>query len=277
MIREIIKNVVIGLVMLYYKLMQYEKKYLTKPRVQFIYFHHVFPNEIPYLETFLKYILKYHTFISYSEAVQKIIDNEVDKPYVCLSSDDGFKNNLNAVKTFHKHNIKCCFFINPDSIGLTNPIKIRDYCNNKLMFPSNEFMNWKDIEFLISKGHEIGNHTISHINVGKTKYVDLKLNLKKSFSVIKKKYAELKHFAYPFGKLNDFNSEAFNLVFDLGHFSCASATRGCHMVDKKLEYNKLLIKRDLVIFNKNLNHIKYFLIKNSKNCRVNTKYFKDLP
>ena len=183
---------------------------------------------------------------------------------------------LNAVKIFERYNVKCCFFINPDSIGLTKPEDIKDYCNNKLLFPSNEFMNWNDLKFLISMGHEIGNHTISHINVGKTKYNSLKSNLKKSYSAIKNKYNCLKHFAYPFGKLTDFNLKAFNLVFELGHFSCASATRGCHMVDRKSKYKKLLIKRDLVIFNKNLNNIKYFLIRNSKNCKVNIEYYKDL-
>ena len=29
-------------------------------------------------------------------------------------------------------------------------------------------MDWNDIEYLIENGHEIGSHTIGHINIAKT-------------------------------------------------------------------------------------------------------------
>ena len=42
------------------------------PRVQFVYFHHVFEDEEENLRQFLKYYSQHYTFISYSDGVSRV-------------------------------------------------------------------------------------------------------------------------------------------------------------------------------------------------------------
>lgn len=238
--------------------------YFQKPRVQFLYIHHVFDDELENFEKLLKELFIHHTFISYSQAVEKILTNNVDKPYISISSDDGFKNNIKAAAILDKYNIKACFFINPDSIDLRNPDKVADFCKTRLNFPPTEFMNWDDVSLLLKNGHEIGSHTMGHINVAESSKSNVEENLQESFEIITSKCGKVDHFAYPYGRYFHFNSESLDLVFKTGYKSCASAERGCHISNHIIKAKDLFIRRDHVVCDWNLNHIMYFLLMNSK-------------
>ena len=80
---------------------------LNKPRVQFLYIHHVFKDEEQKLDALLKRLSQNHTFISYSDAVQKVLEGKIDKPYISISSDDGFKNNINVNITIGSDIARC--------------------------------------------------------------------------------------------------------------------------------------------------------------------------
>jgi hypothetical protein len=69
---------------------------LLQPRIQFLYLHHVFVDEKENLIRLIELLQSTHTFISYSEAVEKILNGTIDKSYIVFSLDDGLKNNLNA-------------------------------------------------------------------------------------------------------------------------------------------------------------------------------------
>ena len=68
-----------------------ETEYLKKPRIQFLYIHHVFKDELKNFDILLKSLSAHHEFISYSEGVDKLLKGEIDKPYIIISSDDGLK------------------------------------------------------------------------------------------------------------------------------------------------------------------------------------------
>lgn len=246
-------------------------KVFEKPRVQFLYIHHVFDDEIHNFDKLLNELSLHHTFISYSEAVQKILTGKIDKPYISISSDDGFKNNLRASKVLEKYNVKGCFFINPDTIGMKDYSKIKTFCKEQLNFPPIEFMDWNDIHELLSKGHEVGSHTIGHVNVAATNLKEVEDNLYRSYEIITKKCGSVEHFAFPYGRFFDFNKSAYELVFQAGYKSCASAERGCHISSKtRLKPQELFIRRDHVICDWNINHIKYFIFNNSINSSIQT-------
>ena len=67
---------------------------LNKPRIQFIYLHHIFKDEEAKLEVLIERLKINHSFLSYSEAVDKVMKREIDKPYIVISSDDGFQNSF---------------------------------------------------------------------------------------------------------------------------------------------------------------------------------------
>ena len=271
--RGILRDSVLDILSLKTKLPNAEN-FFEKSRIQFLYIHHVFDDEIENFDKLLNFLSKHYSYISYSKAVNKILSGNIDKPYICISSDDGFKNNLNAVKIMKKYGVKGCFFVNPDTIGLKDLSKIKSFCNNKLSCPPMEFMDWDDLEYLIKCGHEIGSHTMNHIKINETNINIVEDNINESYQILNKQFGEVLHFAYPYGRHFHFNKQAFDLVFKAGFISCASAERGCHVSDKKkLSNNQLLIRRDNLVCNWSINHILYFILNNSKNSSHQTNLY----
>lgn len=260
-VRDVIKNIFLKIALKLYIITDV-KNILLRPRIQFIYIHHVFDDEVLNFEKLILKLMKTYTFITHSNAISRIENNLIDKPYISISSDDGFKNNLNAAKILDKYNIKCCFFVNPDSIGLKDLSEIENYCKNKLNMPPVEFLDWEDILYLKKNGHEIGSHSIGHLNFTKMNELDINNNLIDSKNIIESKCNKINHFAYPYGRLIDFNKISYDAVFKSGYLSCSSAIRGCHFPSKN-KIDKLLIKRDIVIMDNNFSNIFYFLYKNA--------------
>jgi len=251
-------------------------KYLNKPRVQFLYIHHAFKDEEEKLDLLLGKLKQNHTFISYSEAVERVLKSNIDKPYITLSSDDGFKNNLNILKILNKHGAKACFFINPSIVGESDFEKIKNYCKTRLHFPPIEFLTWEDVEKIQSAGHEIGSHTMSHINISAATTEQMTEEISKSYEVIKNHCGQVSHFAYPYGAFSNFTLSAKKIVFETGYLSCTSAVRGCHIEQgTTLENDKLCIRRDHIILDWNINHIMHFLIHNSRKASVVNNFFPE--
>lgn len=250
------------------------KAILEKPRIQFLYIHHIFKDEEHKLDLLLKKLSVNHTFISYGDAINKIVENKIDKPYICISSDDGFKNNIAAAKILNEYNAKACFFINPGIVGNDSFLEIEKYCKAKLNFPPVEFMSWKDVEQLQQWGHEIGSHTMNHINVANTAKEIFVDDCTNSFEILNKMCGEAKHFAFPYGRFFHFNEGSREIVFNAGFISCASAERGCHINDVRvLKNEEVCILRDHVILDWNMNHIIYFLLNNSKKASFSNNLF----
>lgn len=250
------------------------KKELKKPRVQFLYIHHVFKDEEKKLELLLNILSENHTFISYSDAVEKILNSEIDKPYIAISSDDGFKNNIKAAEILNKYNAKACFFITPSIVSENNYERIKKYCSERLNFPPVEFLSWKEIEQLQNMGHEIGSHTIGHIDIGKTPAESIKADIEKSYEILKINCGEAKHFAFPYGRFAHFNETGRKIVFETGFISCASAERGCHINhNRRLSRDELCILRDHVILDWGVNHILYFIINSARKTTINNNLF----
>ena len=237
---------------------------LKKNRIQFIYVHHIFKDEEQKFRELIEFLLKYHSFISYSEAIKKILNNNIDKPYICFSSDDGFKNNLAGAKILEEYGIKACFFICPGIIGDNNYDHIKNFSKKYLELPPVEFLNWKDIDRLLASGHEIGSHTMTHRDLTSVSYNNLCDEIQLSYKIIKEHCGTIQHFAYPYGRYFHINETVRELIFDTGYQSCTSAERGCHVQQLNAsEKEKLLIRRDHILLTWNLSHIKYFLRRNS--------------
>lgn len=244
-------------------------KWLSKPRIQFLYIHHIFEDEEVLLHSLLQSLSKHHTFISYSEAVSRILSGDIDKPYISLSSDDGFKNNLNGAKIMNEYGAKCCFFINPGIIEEKNYEKIKHFCQERIHFPPVEYLTWKEVEDLQKMGHEIGSHTMNHINIAATDLALVKADLQETFEILKHRCGDVAHFAYPYGRYFHFNQAAFDAVFEAGYTSCACAERGCHIASSEpIDAPKLFLRRDHLILHRDLSFLPYFMVQNSKNASI---------
>jgi len=247
----------------------------SRNRVQFLYLHHIFNDEVASLRILLNELSKDHTFISYGTAVSKILSGNIDKPYIAISFDDGFKNNLHSLNEFYNYGISACYFICPSIVGETNPEKIRQFTSQRLNFPPIEFMDWDDIALLQSKGHEIGGHTMSHVNLGGSSIAILEDEIAGCFDEISKRCGSSDHFAYPYGRSNDFTGQARKIVFSTGFTDCASAIRGCHIVqdNHRIKNEELMIRRDHILLSWPIKHILYFIARNAQKSSIANNYF----
>lgn len=248
---------------------------LSKPRVQFLYIHHVFKDEEIGLDRLLKKLSVNHKFLSYSDSVNKILEGKIDMPYICISSDDGFENNIRAAEILNEYSAKACFFINPSIVENKSFDEIEKYCRNRLNFPPVKFMRWNDIERIQKMGHEIGSHTMAHINVANTEKARFMEDCNRTFEILQERCGEAKHFAFPYGRFFHFSEMGRDVVFNAGFSSCATAERGCHINHDRILLNQeLYIRRDHVILDWSLDHIFHFLASNSKKATISNNLFR---
>ena len=247
---------------------------LRRNRIQFLYIHHVFKDEEERLDALLNRLSKDHYFISYSESVEKILRREIDKPYICISSDDGFKHNIRAAEILSWYGAKACFFINPSVIGEARFDRVSTFCWKKLHFPPVEFLTWNDVEKLIEMGHEVGSHTMEHMDLGEASVEAIQADMQSCHAILMSRCGMAKHFAFPYGRFGNFSDAARNAVFNAGFTSCATAERGCHINHNvEISRNELCILRDHVILNWDINHILYFISSNARRASVDSNYF----
>ena len=254
-----------------------EKQFMDKPRIQFLYLHHVFKDEEKQLAQLLKRLSRHFEFISYSDAVDKVLAGAIDRPYISFSSDDGLKNNLRAAEILNEYNAKACFFVNPALIGETDYEKIKTHCLNVLDFPVTEFLNWNDVTALLNGGHEIGGHTMKHINIAKATSAEIAADAKETLAVLNNHCGAIKHFAFPYGRFFHFSEAGRKAVFEAGYTSCASAERGCHInPGAPLTSEELCIRRDHIVLNWGVDQIFYFIINNAKKATPQNNLFPAL-
>lgn len=235
---------------------------LNTNRVQFIHMHFVFHDQIPDFRGMLALLSRHHQFIGYSEAVRRILNDEVDAPYVAVSFDDGIKNCLEIVPLLKEYGIHACFFICPSLVGETNVERVLRFCA-EIQSPAVELMSWRDVNGLLDQGHEIGSHTLSHVNLAKVSDTQAQDEICGSFDYLVKKIGGTNHFAWPFGRFGHFTRSSAKFVFDAGFQSCASAERGCH-VGSGLSNAELCIRRDHLVASWPHSHLAYFLAKNAR-------------
>ncbi len=254
-----------------------EKEYLARPRVQFLYLHHLFEDEEKQLDTLLRRLAEKHVFISYTEAVNKILTGSIDKPYISFSSDDGLKNNLAVAEILNRYNAKACFFINPPLIGEKDYNKLKEHCNGILDFPVAEFLTWDEVYQLQKWGHEIGGHTMHHMNIAQTPADAILKDMYETRAALNEQCGESAHFAFPYGRFFHFSETGRKAVFEAGYQTCASAERGCHINPAKpVTAAELCIRRDHIVLGWDMSHIMYFIIKSAQQATAANNYYPSL-
>ncbi|MCW5765764.1 MAG: polysaccharide deacetylase family protein [Phycisphaeraceae bacterium] len=200
------------------------------PRVQFIYSHHLFEDEVPGFERLIRSLRREYEFVSHSRAVELLRSGMVDRPYAALSFDDGLANMAVAGDILHKMGIPACFFVCPGMVGQTDRATVARWCRSNLNKPPAPLLNWTQIQRLLDQGHEIGSHTHTHVNLGRVSATEAEHELGASREELLRRLgpASARHFAWPFGWFHHMTSAAAAFAYRVGYESCAAAMRGAH-------------------------------------------------
>jgi peptidoglycan/xylan/chitin deacetylase (PgdA/CDA1 family) len=262
--RDLVRHGALSILATFYKATGLMSSGLAKNRIQFLYLHYLFEDEKNSFRKLLTRLSIDHSFISYSEAVDRILQGRIDRPYITISFDDGLKDSLAAAELMNEFGISACFFTCSSMVGETDSQRVREFCAQNLYMPPTEFLSWDDLGTLLKAGHEIGSHSMTHPNLAKLSGQELQAEIAGSFEVLTRELGQVKHFAWPYGHFSDFNASAAKVVFESGFKSCASAERGCHVVQANNGEASLCIRRDNTVAKWPIDHLLYLMARNSQ-------------
>ncbi len=242
-------------------LIQANSAKIKQKRVVFTCFHNFFEDTEANLRKQLEFLAEHFSFISYTEGAKRVLTGDINDNYICFSADDGYKDFMAISKVFDDFGIKGLVFANPKVIAETNYETLKAYNKERLSHGPMAFIDWQDVDDLLARGHEVGNHTFNHRNVGACSTEELQEQVVQAYDILKAHVGPDIHFAWPYGSGSDINQEALNLIYDCGHVSASAVDRYSHYT--KLDFQKersYLIREQIEPFYP-LSHVKYFLSK----------------
>jgi peptidoglycan/xylan/chitin deacetylase (PgdA/CDA1 family) len=238
---------------------------LATPRVQFFCLHHVFEDEEAPFRRLLERLSHHFDFVSWSEGVRMVLSGQAPpRPVACFSSDDGLASNLVMARVLEEFGATGCFFINPASLDSTDDAFAARFCRLRLQARPARFLSVDDTEGLLRSGHEIGNHTLTHVVCSETPTERLEAEIVGAQEALQSRFGPVLHFAWPYGQYTHFSEAARSLVFESGHVSASSVIRGAHLVGGGSPFKgDLCIRRDQVWARDPVEHILYFTARNA--------------
>lgn len=230
---------------------------VARNRVQFLYLHGIEPGREDAFRTFVTGLQREHTFLSHSEAVDRVRTGTIDRPYLSISFDDGFLSCRTSARILADAGISGCYFVCSGLIGA-------DRATIRRVFPAGSgeetgTMDWDDLEQLRADGHEIGSHTVHHpvlADVGPDQLVD---EIGRSREQLSARLGPVQHFAWPRGQFRHFSPAAAKAVRDAGYTSCASAVRGAHVATEPDPFPCL--RREHLVMTWPARHLRYFVAR----------------
>ena len=140
-----------------------------------------------------------------------------------ITFDDGYRNNFEEAAPILLHaNLPATFFVTTGFIGSrTVPFWDKD------LSVQPGWMDWDQVRELARMGFVIGNHTVTHLNMGTAPPENVRSELEESS---RKFAAELgtvpRLFAYPFGGRNHITPSSLRQVREAGFECCVSSCGG---------------------------------------------------
>ncbi|MBF0529815.1 MAG: polysaccharide deacetylase family protein [Deltaproteobacteria bacterium] len=130
-------------------------------------------------------------------------------------------------------------------------------CQDSLM------LNWDEVRMLSNNRTHIGSHTVSHTILGHLPEKDALQELEISKNILEDQLnAPVKTFAYPNGKISDFNEVSIDLLKKTGYECAVTTIRGINSNGADL----FRLHRTMVYFPDNLYEIKYRLAYEARFC-----------
>lgn len=242
---------------------------LGLPRVHLVYLHSVFEDEEDAFRALVRELARTHRLAGYGEAVARLREGPIGRPWLAFSFDDGYKNCLRAARVLEEFGATGCFFVCPAIVGERRAERVREFCRDRLRTPPVEFLSWEDLERLKRAGHEIGSHTRTHARLALLDRTALEEELAGSKAELESRLGPVRHFAWPFGRFLDAHAGLAAAAVRAGYESCASAERGCH-VSRADAAGPLCLRREHLVAGWPIAHARYFLARSARRASPGT-------
>lgn len=233
--------------------------------VHFVYLHSVGPRQHGEFRWLLRTMKRRYAVVSYSAAVDLLAERDVDRPYACISFDDGFASCIDASRILVEEGLTACFFVCSSLIGRPRSVIVEAFPGG--LADETRTMTWDEVSSLLDVGHEVGSHTRTHPVLSsvdpdrlEAEIIDSKTDLEARLAI------DIRHFAWPRGRFQHFTAEGARLARQAGYVSCASAERGSHAPVVHDEFP--CIRREHVLLDWPRRHIEYFLRAGGRGTRI---------
>ncbi len=172
----------------------------------------------------IEWIRTHFDLISLSEAQQRIRGKHNERPAVSITFDDGYADNCQfALPRLVELEIPCTYFVSTHHVLYDAPFP-HDVDNNRPLRPN----SIEQLRELAAAGVEIGAHTRTHADLGKThdpqtlydEVVAARVELQNALRY------PVRYFAFPYGQPANLNRAAFRLAQDAGYEAVCSAYGG---------------------------------------------------
>jgi peptidoglycan/xylan/chitin deacetylase (PgdA/CDA1 family) len=140
---------------------------------------------------------------------------------VAITFDDCYRNNLHAAEILAEHGLPACFFVPTRYVGTDH---VFDWDRGIKRLPN---LDWDDLRQMVRLGHEIGSHSLSHVNFAALGPEDAFYELAESRKMLEHHLeCPARWFAFPYGGRGNFRPEHLSLAQAAGYTSCFSGFGG---------------------------------------------------
>lgn len=155
------------------------------------------------------------------ELIRRLNENEPVGGILCITFDDGYKDNFDVAAPILKElGLPATFFVATNFIG-SETVPPWD---RKDGYPS-EWMGWQDVADLVEMGFDIGGHTMNHADLGRVDGATARTEIAGCRDALTGRLAiDVPNFAYPFGGPANITPDAARIVAEEGFCCCLS----CH-------------------------------------------------
>ena len=169
-------------------------------------------------QTIENYLHQGYRFVSINDVCDIMANGKTDKPFVCLTFDDGYQDNYDIAYTILKR-YEVPFAIYVTTGFIDNRLPMWWYPNEQLGI-STDFLKVLDADSLCT----IGAHTVSHPRLDTLSNEEQRKEILESKNILESILGHsVNHFSYPHGAYND---ETQSIVRDYGFHTALMAWGG---------------------------------------------------
>jgi peptidoglycan/xylan/chitin deacetylase (PgdA/CDA1 family) len=178
---------------------------------------------VPLFRELCAFFAEHFQVVTLARLVQMLARREPLGGHLAVTFDDGYRDNhVCAAPILEEFRLPACFFVTAGFIGS----QMVPWWDVERGIPS-EWMNWDNVRELHARGFEIGAHTVTHSDLGKTDGADAEREITGGKAAIEAALgAPVLHFAYPYGRRDQLSDANRVRVREAGYRTCVSSFGG---------------------------------------------------
>jgi peptidoglycan/xylan/chitin deacetylase (PgdA/CDA1 family) len=204
---------------------------LLRNRAVVIAFHRVSDSDrggalncpVSVFDDLCRFFRRHFSVMPLSELVWRLRQNEPLSRGLCITFDDGYRDNYAvAAPILRKYELPATFFVATSFIESSTVPEwdARDGFDS-------EWMSWDDVRSLRQMGFDVGGHTMTHADLGTVAPDVAMREITGCRDVLAEKLdSAAPHFAYPFGGAANITQETLQMVQNAGFGCCLSCYGG---------------------------------------------------